>query len=747
VALAVTPAVQDSHPALSPVRAVPRPAVDDVILELRARRPSPPPGFILRERLTRRLVEARERPVVLLRAPAGYGKTSLLREWTETDPRPCAWATLCADDNDAATLISVIALAFEAADPIGWEVFEALSSGRSDAPAVALRRLVRTLGRKELPFVLVLDGLHQLRTRAAQSVVRTISEALPPGSQLALASRGGTALPVARLRAQRRSLELGLEDLTMTRSEALALLTAAGLDAGAQDVAELMQRTEGWPAALYVAATSPDDRFIIEYVREELLANLSPAHLEFLTGTSMLERLTPSLCDAVLERHDSAAELEALTQANVPLHRGAGALRYNAVFAEVLRSQLHLLEPGREASLNRRASAWLEREGQLDAAVRHAVLAGDLRRAARLMWRVAPEAVAQGRTEDVATPLRQLGDGPLVDVPLLGLTAAGCSLLAGDRYEAERWSTIAAGSAGTPSSRKQQEAGLALMRAGIGRQGVRPMGADAAHAHALLEEDSPWRPLCRFFEGAALHLGGDIDAARVRLEDGAHRAAVSEPLIQALCLSQLALLEADEGDLARASSYAARARAQVERFQLEGNPLTSLVIAVSTAIPTVRPPTAATARDLRLAVGLLTRLGDPSPWFDAECRVTLSRAVLLSTGPAAAEELLAPARDAFGSPREAPVLTRWVREVQDQIEIASGSQGATDWCLTAAELRVLRYLPSHLSFREIAARLYVSQNTVKTHARAIYRKLGVSSRGTAVELARQAGLVDSVTAG
>ena len=727
------------------------------MLELRARRPSTPPGHILRERLTRRLIEARERPVVLLRAPAGYGKTSLLREWTETDPRPCGWATLCADDNDPATLISVIALAFEPADPIGWEVFEALSSGRPDACDVALRRLARTLRRRELPFVLVLDGLHELRTRAAQSVVRTISETLPPGSQLALSSRGGAELPVARLRAQRRSLELGQEDLRMTRSEAVALLAAAGLDTAAQDVSELMQRTDGWPAALYLSALAPDRRWddplVVEYVRDELLANESPARLEFLMGTSVLQHLTPSLCDAVLHRDDSAAQLEALTRANVPierLDRRAGTLRYNALFAEVLRSELRRREPGRESSVNRRASAWFEREGELEAAMRHAVMADDLPRSARLIWLNTPGAVAQGRGESIPAALRQLGEKPLTDVPLLGLTAAGSSLMSGDLYEAERWTTIAEGNLGRQSPRKrseQEEAGLAAMRAGIGRAGVRHMGADAAHAHALLEEGSPWRPLCRFFEGSALHLGGDIDAARARLEDGAHRAAVSEPLIQALCLAQLALLEADEGNLARASSFAARARAQVERFRLEENPLTTLVIAVSGAIPTVRPQTAATARDLRLAVGLLTRLTDPSPWLDAECRVTLSRAVLLSTGPAAAAELLAPAWVAFGSNGEAPVLTRWLREAQDQIEIAAGSVGATNWCLTTAELRVLRYLPSHLSFREIAERLYVSQNTVKTHARAIYRKLGISSRGEAVDLARRAGLVDSVTAG
>ncbi|HEX2414666.1 MAG TPA: LuxR C-terminal-related transcriptional regulator [Thermoleophilaceae bacterium] len=766
MALAVTAALQDPHPVLAPAPAPiapqgPAPSgqagIDDGLLELRSRRPAPRPGFIPRERLTRRLVEARERRVVLLRAPAGYGKTSLLHDWTASDPRPCAWATLCGEDNDPATLISLVALAFEAVDPIGWEVFEALSSGRPDAHAAALRRLARALGRKQAPFVLVLDDLHELRTRAARAVVRTITQALPPGSQLALASRGGAELPTARLRAQRGSVELGLEDLAMTPSEAAALLAATGIEADPRDLATLARRSEGWPAALYLGALSlgrgSDDRFLTEYVREELLQDTSPARLGFLRRTSVLERLTAPLCDAVLQRDDSAGELDALTRANVPLEtldRGAGAFRYNARFAEVLRSELRRLEPGREASLHRRASAWLEREGDRETAVRHAVRADDLPRAARLMWRLTPEAMAQGRSEAIAVLLRQLGERRLADISLLGLVAAGSSLMAGDLYEADRWTTIAGGSPSSPSSPRHsrlEEAGLALMRAAIGRTGTRRMAANASRAHLLLEDDSPWRPLCRFFEGAALHLGADFEMARTRLEDGAHRAAVSAPLIQALCLAQLALLEADEGDLARATSLASRARAQVGRFRLDGNPAVALVVAVSCAVRARCTQIPDPMADLRLAHGLIGSLTDPSPWYDAQCRVALARAMLRARGPAAADEVLAPAGAASRFAAEAPVLAGWLREAQDQIELACRSLGAADWSLTAAELRVLHYLPSHLSFREIAERLYVSQNTVKTHARAIYRKLEVSSRGKAVDLARGAGLVDAAAGG
>jgi LuxR family transcriptional regulator, maltose regulon positive regulatory protein len=751
VALAVTTAVQESHRRLAAVPAT------SALLELRSRPPALRPGLIPRERLVRRLAEARRRPVALLRAPAGYGKTTLLHEWTACDPRPCAWATLSAEDNDPLTLVSVVALAFEAVDPIGWEVFDALSSGRPDADEVALRRLARAISRKEDPFVLVLDDLHVLRTRPARAVVRALRAALPPGAQLALASRSPAELPIGRLRAQGDSIEVGADDLAMTRSEAAALLAAAGLEAGAEDLSALIRRTGGWPAALHLAALSlagegsaaveafaGDDRFVSEYVRQELLDEVSPSQLEFMMGTSVLEQLTAPLCDAVLKRDDSAGVLETLAQANVPLvalDRSGTGFRYNALFADVLREELLRREPERETCLNRRASAWLEKQGDLNAAVRHSIQAGDVPRTARLLWSAAPAAVGQGQGEAIAGPLRRLGDENLVDNPLLGLVAAGCSLLAGNFYEAERWTTVAA------SGHDVAEGGLALMQAGIGRAGVQRMGADASRAHALLEESSAWRPLARFFEGAALHLGGHGDSARVLLEEGAHRAAVCAPLIQALCLAQLALLADDDGDIARASSLAARARAQIERFNLEDNPAATLVIAVWCELGAPRREASAMEREIGLGRSLLGSLIDPSPWYDAECRIVLSRAVLRASGPAAAGELLAPALTAFGPGAEAPVLARWRTEMQQRVEVASGSLAATDWSLTSAELRVLRYLPSHLSFREIAERLYVSQNTVKTHARSIYRKLDVSSRGMAVDLARGAGLVEPAVSG
>ena len=750
--LAVTETLEAERASTgAPVVALPgRPTeLGDGALDLRCRPPSLQPGLHPRQRLTRRLIEARGRPVVLLRAPAGYGKTCLLSEWSAVDGRPFAWATLTGDDNDPATLVSLVALALDAIEPVGWEVFEALSSGRPDAGDIARQRLGRALGRRQVPFVLVLDNLHVLRSRAARAVIETLWTALPAASQLALASRTGAELPVGRLRAQGSLVELRTTDLAMTRSEGAAVLAAAGLAVGPRDALKLVQRTEGWPVALHLAALSlrgegggrpvetfaGDDRFVTEYAREELLAGLSREQLEFVSRTSILDRLSGSLCDALLGRDDSGARLDALASANLPLvaldRTGAG-YRYNVLFAEVLRSELRRLEPGAEAGLHKRASAWHEKHGDPDRAVAHALRAGDLARSGRLLWNSAAACLAQGRRQVVRERLDGLEERHLVDTPALGLVSAGCALMQGDSQEAERWTTVLASGANPASPRgagQRIEGGVALVRAGLAREGIERMGADAAHAREHLEANSPWIPMCLFYEGVALSLAGETDVAQARLEEGGHRAAAAAPLVQALCLAQLALMAGDEGDGERAATLAAHAKAQIERCDLAGEPLAALVLAVG--------------GDSRGALELLGRLPDLPRWYEAECRIALAREALRTTGPAPAAELLEGACRAAAKISDAPMLGRRLEEARGEIERSTARLGGADWALTAAELRVLRHLPSHLSFREIAERLFVSPNTVKTHARAIYRKLGVSCRGEAVETAQLAGVVGS----
>jgi LuxR family maltose regulon positive regulatory protein len=732
--------------------------VETGLLQLKIRPAAPSPGLVTRERLVRRLLDAHGVPVVLIVAPAGYGKTTVLSQWSERDERPFAWVNLDTEDNDPRNLLSAIALALDAVEPIGWEVFEALTSERPDATSVALQRLVRSLGRKEIPVVLALDNLHVLRTRESRRVVTTIWRAFGAGLQLALASRSDPVLPIGRLRAYGNSVELRADDLAMTRSEASMLLHLAGTEIAPEQALTLARRTEGWPAGLRLAALSlreqeghrpnvdefaGDDRFVAEYVREELLSGLPPSQLDFLTRTSVLERLSAPVCDAILDRHDSADMLARLARANMlmaPLDRRDSSYRYHELFATVLQAELRRLEPGRDAELHRRASAWYAAQGDPHRAIGHAIDGQDVERAGRLLLESAVEHAARGHQAVIWDWLERFTDDELAGSPLLALVAAGTSLMAGNLYEAERWTALADSAT---DDTDVVRAGVELVHAGIGRRGVGEMGAGAARAYELLDEASQWRPVCRLLQGVALHLTGDRDKALDQLRDGAHRAAVSAPMVQALCLTQLALLAADQGDVERWAILAERATAQVRRCGLEECPTVAMTIAVSAELRARRGQVAQATSEVREALGLLARITDPSPWYDAECRIVLARATLRLNGPAAAGELVHQAGRALDRSPDARVLREWLDEATAEIDVALSSTADGDWSLTTAELRVLRFLPSHLSFREIADRLFVSPNTVKTHARGIYRKLGVSSRGNAVERARGAGLVDA----
>jgi LuxR family maltose regulon positive regulatory protein len=731
--------------------------VDTGLLQLKTRPPALRRGLVPRERLVQRLLDAQDMPVALIIAPAGYGKTTLLSQWSERDERPFAWVTLDADDNDPRSLLSAIALALDAVEPVGWDVFEALASPGAEGATVALGRLARSLGRREQPVVLALDDLHVLRTRESRRVVTTIWQAFGAGLQLALASRSDAVLPVGRLRAHGISVELHREDLAMTRSEASMLLHLAGLELAPEQALTLARRTEGWPAGLHLAALSlreqngdrpdveqfaADDRFVAEYIREELLSGLPRAQIEFLTRTSVLERLSPALCDAVLGRRDSADLLPRLARSNVlvaPLDRRDRSYRYHELFAKVLQAELLRLEPGRDVELHRRAGAWCAKHGETDLAIGHAIESHDVERAGRLLWDGAIGHAACGRHSEIWAWLDRFTDDEMAATPLLALVAAATSLAAGDLHEAERWRTLAGG---VTDDTDLVRAGVALMDAGMGRSGAAKMGSSAAHAYDLLDETSPWRPLCRFLQGVASHLSGERDQARDWLREGAHRAAASAPMVQALCLTQLVLLAAEEGDHERAMTLADRATAQVRRCGLDQCPSLALPLAVSAELRAQRGQAGEATSEIREAFGLLTRITDPSSWYEAECRIVMARATLWLNGPAAAGELLDEARKSVDRTPDAPVLRRWLDEASARIDLARSSVAGDDWSLTAAELRVLHFLPSHLSFREIAERLYVSPNTVKTHARGIYRKLGVSSRANAVDCACGAGIVD-----
>src|SRR6266566_3845828 len=284
--------------------------------------------------LIERLALDDSRPIVSVVAPAGYGKTTLLSHWAENSSQAFAWVSVDEDDNDPKVLLGSVARALDAVQPIGSQVFEALASPVSSVPGSVVPRLGAALWSMTVPVVLVLDDVHLLHNLECRDALSVLADHVPPGSRLVLAGRGEPPLRIARLRAEGRVLEIGPGDLALSRPEADALLRSAGVALGEEDMAALHQRTEGWPAGLYLAALylreggplgtaagsfGGDDRMVSEYMRAEFLKRISQRDRVFLTRTAVLERMSGPLCDAVLELPGSAAILAGLARSNLLL--------------------------------------------------------------------------------------------------------------------------------------------------------------------------------------------------------------------------------------------------------------------------------------------------------------------------------------------------------------------------------------------------------------------------------------------
>jgi LuxR family maltose regulon positive regulatory protein len=369
-------------------------------------RPPTRPGTIRRLSLIERLVQADTAPIVSVVAPSGFGKTTLLSQWSEHDRQAFAWVPLEEPDNDPKVMLSHIVQVLDAVEPVDRRVFDALSSPGSSVAGLVVPRLGSALSSRTSPVTLVLDDVHVLRNSECRASLSMLADHVPPGSRLVFSGRVEPPVRIARLRAEGRVTEIGPGDLSLTRDEASTLLLSAGLVLGDQEVAELHRRTEGWPVGLYLAALylrqgapfgrvaasfGGDDHFVSEYLKSEFLSRISASQRAFLTRTAVLERMRGPLCDAVLEGSGSAAGLADLARSNlllVPLDRRGKWYRYHHLFRDMLLVELDRLEPDLIPVLRRRAAAWCVRSDLPEQALEYSIAAGDVETVAGLMGRL-----------------------------------------------------------------------------------------------------------------------------------------------------------------------------------------------------------------------------------------------------------------------------------------------------------------------------------------------------------------------
>jgi LuxR family maltose regulon positive regulatory protein len=718
---------------------------------------------VVKKELIDRLCAAESRAVSVV-APAGYGKTTLLSQWAERDPRFFATVSLDERDNDVVVLLRYIVAALDRSERISASVFEALWGPGRSIWSTCIPRVGAALSALTNPVVLVLDDLHFLSDQTCLDAVATLLEHIPEGSLMVLATREDPDLPLARLRAQGRVLEIAPDDLRLTEDEAAMLLRSAGVDLDPSDVAELTRRTEGWPAGLYLAALSlqagvsgaggaqtfsGDDRLIADYLRLELLSGLTADEVRFLTRTSVLDRMCGDLCDAVLERSDSASVLASLERSNrflVPLDPSRDWYRYHHLFRDLLRSELKRREPELAPELNRRAMEWCDANDFAEAAVVYGHAAGETAAVASMVETLCLPLYYDGRLETLDEWLGWFADEDLVQFPAIAVFGAWVRVHKARPAEAERCLSLAEGATSTiPLSDGSAtiEPWVANLRAYMMPDGAERALADADLALEQFAPESGWRPSALLIRGVSHALLGATDQARADLaaavETGTALGAVDDVFV---AQAELALLAAQQGVWKEAGQRARQAQALVAETGLDDYPASAVpnVAAARVALHEGRQADARSA--LARAHRLRPLLDRGFPWLTVQVGLELTRAHLALGEAGAAETVLS---EAEGVLRVRPRLGTLVADAQalrERVAATSTPSGERALSLTSAELRLLPMLTTHLSFPEIGARLFVERTTVKTQAISIYRKFGVSSRGDAIERAVELGLLE-----
>ena len=682
------------------------------LLETKLFVPRPPRGLVARPRLIERLRRGAESKLTLIAAPAGFGKTTLVADWLAGAPggaRGVAWLSLDQADNEPGTFWTYVITALRTVAPgAGARSLGMLHAPQPAAIETVLTTLLNEISAAPNDIVLVLDDHHLVDAHEVQTGLAFLLEHLPAQVHLLIATRADPAFPLARMRARGELVEIRAADLRFTSEEAAAYLNGMmGLDLTSGDIAALEARTEGWIAALQLAALSiqgrddvagfiagftGDDRYIVDYLIEEVLQRQPGPVRAFLLQTSILGRLSGPLCDAVTGEAGGASMLESLDRGNlflVPLDDRRRWYRYHRLFADVLLARVVDERPEQVPFLHRRASEWFEQHGEPPEAIRHAMAAGDVERAADLIERAIP-AMRSSRQEAVFLAwLQALPDDVLAARPVLSVHYAG-ALLVNGRVEgaearlrdAERWLDAmadgGAGAAGGPAPIVVDEEefrrlprAIAVYRAALAMAAGDPT-ATLAHAARALDlvdaDDHIGRGSAAGFLGLVRWTNGDLEAA------GAAWAAAIDSLLQAGFLSDAVGCSIAVADIQLAQGRLRDAQATYER-----------------------------------GLDLVVRPGKPVLRGAADMRVGMSQVAYERNDLAAAAKHLE-ASDALGeSAGLAQNPYRW-RVAMARVREAEGDREAALDLLDEAERRYTSdYFPNVRPIPALRARIWVAQ--------------------------------------
>ncbi len=696
--------------------------------------------------------------VVGVTAPAGYGKSTLLAQWAEAEDRPVGWVSLDRLDDDPAALLSVLAAAYGRISGHTDLIADVRGVGVSTL-ARAAPRLASVLRTSPVPFVLMLDDLHELQSPACHDVLSVVISGIPQGSQLVAASRAEQPhLP--RLRASGDAVEYMASDLALDASGAEQIFSQAHINLTDELAAAVTARTEGWPAGLYLAAViagdshgevltiSGEDRYVADYLYRESLMQLPDSVQRFLRRTAVLDQLSAPLCDAILGESGAQAQLRQLEARSlflVPMDRRRGWYRYHALFREFLLAELQQVEPDVIAKLHLRAADWYESNGSPAFALEHLLATTERDRCVQMVTELALPTYQSGQMSTVQRWLSTLGDAAIEEYPPLAVLAGWIAVLTGHTAEAQRWAALldtAAVDSMPVDGTASFESARAMLRAAMCAAGAEQMATDTSLAVAEEPPWSSWRAtaLCLSAE-AQLLLGHSERAAELFLETCAVAARLGNVNIGILSRAELAVMAMDGGRWAEAAEHLQIALPTVDEFRLNDYVLSVLTFSAAARLAVHRGDREEADRQLAWAMRARPSCTFVLPWVAVRVRLQLANTYAAIADQAAARHLLREIDDILA---QRPALGALVDQVSDlrgvltssaQVTVAGGPP------LSPAELRLLPYLQTHLTFKQIGERLFVSRNTVSSEVGSIYRKLGVSSRSDAVQRATTVGLL------
>jgi ATP/maltotriose-dependent transcriptional regulator MalT len=733
------------------------------VIEPKLMLPRVHPGTLRRGRLLEMLDGDGTSALTVLDAGVGYGKTTLVRSWCAEHPAAVIWMTLDAADDDPVRLWTHLATGVERlGDGLGRGALASLDM-RGAPIETAVDELMNGLVGFGRPVVIVLDDLHTVKGEASVRSVGHAIKRMPGNARLLASTRSDPPIGLARLRARRALTEIRARELSFTVDEAHELIVHEGIGLSSEGLELLVERTEGWPAGLYLAALwlrgldKPDEgvrafagsaRQVGDYLADEALTALPPETRDFLLRTSVLGRFTPELCDAVLGRRDSGAVLTELARSNmflVALDARGEWYRYHHLFGEVLQ-----LELGREAApeLRRRAAAWCQAHGFVEDAIDYAAAAGDSEMVAELLLEHHLQFLWGGRLRQFLGWIRWLPAEQLVGHPLLPASAAAAAAMV-PRPEVEIQRLLALAERARAERPKlwspYVEAAVEVIRAEVIQGG----DVDAAIEHAR-------RALAAAREGAgvlipgvlaslsqALFFAGDLDGSRriaVEVAERPDGPEVPDGYVGALGL--LAVIDAEEGRVESAEAWARQA-VDFARQNFQANSWVASLAHLGLALACVATGRLDEAEREALRGERLRRSPQPTVGHAhallvlAQVRVARSRLARAVSDLERAQRAIA----GFPDPGRLPAIAAAIERDLSRARSSAGQRQPVEEP-SPAELAVLRGLAAGLSRREIGAQLYISLNTVKTHARELYRKLGATSQAEAVARGEALGLLE-----